>query len=127
MSCGNKTDECPKCRKYIRRAVFAYHYENNCANLDDADTPTPRSRNSSAHHNSNRPAVGEDNDNYRPKVSEKSNYLFYFHISGMFLSFKGSSPDTIKCQFCNHLFTPVDHKIHQVHIIPPRMTFMLNL
>ncbi len=88
MSCGNKTDECPKCRKYIRRAVFAYHYENNCANLDDADTPTPRSRNSSAHHNSNRPAVGEDNDNYRPKVSEKSNYLFYFHILWMFYSSK---------------------------------------
>ena len=34
MMCGNKTDECPNCGKFVRRAVFAYHYENNCANLD---------------------------------------------------------------------------------------------
>jgi hypothetical protein len=34
MMCGNKTDKCPNCRKYICRAIFAYHYENNCANLD---------------------------------------------------------------------------------------------
>ncbi len=33
MICGNKTDQCPNCRKYIRRAIFAYHYENNCANF----------------------------------------------------------------------------------------------
>ncbi len=37
MTCGNKTDQCPNCRKYIRRAIFAYHYENNCANLDEFD------------------------------------------------------------------------------------------
>jgi hypothetical protein len=37
MICGNKTDQCPNCRKYIRRAIFAYHYENNCANLEDFD------------------------------------------------------------------------------------------
>jgi hypothetical protein len=37
MTCGNKTDQCPNCRKYIRRAIFAYHYENNCANLEDFD------------------------------------------------------------------------------------------
>lgn len=37
MLCGNKTDQCPKCGKYIRRAVFAYHYENNCANLDETE------------------------------------------------------------------------------------------
>jgi hypothetical protein len=34
MSCGNKTDQCPKCRQYVRRAIFVYHYENNCANPD---------------------------------------------------------------------------------------------
>ncbi len=33
MQCGNKTDQCPNCEKYIRRAIFAYHYENNCANI----------------------------------------------------------------------------------------------
>ncbi|CAF3266708.1 unnamed protein product [Rotaria socialis] len=34
MICGNKTDQCPKCRRFIRRAIFAYHYENDCANPD---------------------------------------------------------------------------------------------
>ncbi|CAF3799437.1 unnamed protein product [Rotaria sordida] len=34
MMCGNKTDQCPNCRQFVRRAIFAYHYENNCANPD---------------------------------------------------------------------------------------------
>jgi len=38
MICGNKTDQCPNCRKYVRRAIFAYHYENNCANPDASMT-----------------------------------------------------------------------------------------
>jgi hypothetical protein len=38
MMCGNKTDQCPNCRKYVRRAIFAYHYENNCANPDAPTT-----------------------------------------------------------------------------------------
>lgn len=37
LMCGNKTDECPKCRKYIRRAVFAYHFENECADVSMFD------------------------------------------------------------------------------------------
>jgi hypothetical protein len=43
--CGNKTDECLNCRKFIRRAIFAYHYENNCANLDESEAenrPVPQ-------------------------------------------------------------------------------------
>jgi hypothetical protein len=36
LQCGNKTDQCPNCRLFIRRAVFAYYYENNCANLDES-------------------------------------------------------------------------------------------
>jgi hypothetical protein len=47
MQCGNKTDQCPNCQKYIRRAIFAYHYENDCANLDEPDNPTPPTRISS--------------------------------------------------------------------------------
>ncbi|CAF4542701.1 unnamed protein product [Rotaria sp. Silwood1] len=35
LVCGNKTDQCPKCRKFIRRAIFAYHYENECAYIDE--------------------------------------------------------------------------------------------
>lgn len=38
MSCGNKTDQCPTCHQFIRRATFAYHYENNCAKLNEFDT-----------------------------------------------------------------------------------------
>ena len=38
MLCGNKTDLCPVCQKYIRRAIFAYHYENNCAHPNEGPT-----------------------------------------------------------------------------------------
>ncbi|CAF1432655.1 unnamed protein product, partial [Adineta steineri] len=38
MMCGNKTDPCPRCNQFIRRAIFAYHYENNCAILDEITT-----------------------------------------------------------------------------------------
>jgi hypothetical protein len=38
MMCGNKTDECPNCRKFIRRAIIAYHQENGCANPDAPTT-----------------------------------------------------------------------------------------
>jgi phage FluMu protein Com len=37
MMCGNKTDQCENCGKYIRRAVYLYHVENRCANLDETD------------------------------------------------------------------------------------------
>ncbi|CAF0881390.1 unnamed protein product [Rotaria sp. Silwood1] len=66
MLCGNKTDKCPNCRKFIRRAIFAYHYENNCANLEETDTPIPRFRDSSAHRHSsksNRPASRQNDTN----------------------------------------------------------------
>ncbi|CAF1523258.1 unnamed protein product [Rotaria magnacalcarata] len=42
LACGNKTDRCPNCKKFIRRAVFAYHYENGCANLDEIDNVRDR-------------------------------------------------------------------------------------
>jgi hypothetical protein len=38
MICGNKTDQCPNCKKYVRRALFAYHYENECADLDESES-----------------------------------------------------------------------------------------
>ncbi|CAF3767031.1 unnamed protein product, partial [Rotaria sordida] len=49
LMCGNKTDQCPHCKKFIRRAVFAYHYENNCTDLDDTDNDT--------HSHANKPVV----------------------------------------------------------------------
>jgi hypothetical protein len=44
--CGNKTDLCPTCRRFIRRAIYAYHFENNCANLDES-TGSARSNSNS--------------------------------------------------------------------------------
>lgn len=35
--CGTKTDQCPKCQRFIQRAVFAYHYENDCAQINPTD------------------------------------------------------------------------------------------
>ena len=35
MQCGNKTEQCPNCEKYIRRGILAYHDQNNCANVED--------------------------------------------------------------------------------------------
>ena len=56
MLCGNKTDQCPKCEKYIRRAVFAYHYENNCDNLDETDGDSESKPDSTSTSFSNDPA-----------------------------------------------------------------------
>ncbi len=36
--CGNKTNKCPKCSKYIRRAIYNYHLDNNCIDLSEDDT-----------------------------------------------------------------------------------------
>jgi len=56
MQCGNKTEQCPNCGKYIRRAIFTYHYENNCSNLDESKDEM------------NRPAVENNNISVPPKV-----------------------------------------------------------
>ncbi|CAF3597389.1 unnamed protein product [Rotaria socialis] len=48
--CGNKTDQCPVCQKFVRRAVFTYHVYNNCIDLDEDYTsskPSTREKNSS--------------------------------------------------------------------------------
>jgi len=37
VQCGSKTDQCPNCQLFIQRAVFAYHYENNCADINDIE------------------------------------------------------------------------------------------
>ncbi|CAF0994158.1 unnamed protein product [Rotaria sp. Silwood1] len=36
--CGNKTNKCPICRKYVRRAIYTFHVDNNCVDLDEDDT-----------------------------------------------------------------------------------------
>lgn len=37
-TCGNKTDQCPLCQRYIRRAVFHYHVSNDCVDIDEEYT-----------------------------------------------------------------------------------------
>jgi hypothetical protein len=80
MMCGNKTDQCPNCHKFIRRAIFAYHYENNCGNMDEPDAPTPPSRILSAH----RPS----SDYKAHKVYFSTSFTlkrFYFHNKSIIL------------------------------------------
>ena len=33
-TCANKTDKCPRCNQYIRRAILNYHVNHNCVNVD---------------------------------------------------------------------------------------------
>ena len=42
--CGTKTDQCPECYKYIQRSYFAYHYENNCADINELEASRDMSR-----------------------------------------------------------------------------------
>ncbi len=32
--CASKTNQCPVCRKYIVRSIFAYHTDHNCTDPD---------------------------------------------------------------------------------------------
>ena len=46
LRCGNKTEQCPNCHKFIRRAIFAYHYENQCSDIPEEE-PTQKKSDSS--------------------------------------------------------------------------------
>ena len=67
MLCGNKTDSCPNCHQFIRRAIFAYHYENNCANLEEEKTTNQQSISSSNHRFSSK--IINDQENNPPDNS----------------------------------------------------------
>ena len=68
LMCGNKTDQCPICRQFVRRAIFAYHYENECANPDEPTShpdeqpisvdsqENPQNKNASNHRKQRAPA-----------------------------------------------------------------------
>lgn len=34
LECANKTNKCPNCKKFIRRAFYLYHVENSCIDID---------------------------------------------------------------------------------------------
>ncbi|CAF3995221.1 unnamed protein product [Rotaria sordida] len=121
MLCGNKTDQCPNCRKFIRRAIFAYHYENNCANLEETDTPIPQSRNSSAHRRSSKSnrSVSQQNDVNDHNQEDDSSYISsncrskpLDEVSSS-ASNKRSTSDTIISKSSNNQYLSNDHKVHQ--------------
>ncbi|CAF1589920.1 unnamed protein product [Adineta ricciae] len=108
--CGNKTDQCPKCHKFITRATFAYHYENKCATLDDIDELRSRSdrRNSLTHEKlkkcnfcdfhcavtdftAHQEKCIQNPDNLKKKIEQKS------------LQAKSLTCTDIPCEFCNKL------------------------
>ncbi|CAF0892990.1 unnamed protein product [Rotaria sordida] len=43
--CGTKTNKCPTCQKYVRRAIYIFHVDNNCIDLDEDDTSSSNSSN----------------------------------------------------------------------------------
>jgi GTPase Era involved in 16S rRNA processing len=44
MQCGTKTEQCPRCKKYIQRSIFVYHKDNNCADLNLYDESSNQRR-----------------------------------------------------------------------------------
>jgi endogenous inhibitor of DNA gyrase (YacG/DUF329 family) len=87
MICGNKTEQCPTCRKYVRRAIFAYHYENNCANLDALttdDQPAPHSG------------------------------KFYDFLLLIYTCLVGGALITITCPDCKQNYNKTDRETHKV-------------
>ena len=67
-TCGNKTEQCPNCEKYIRRAIFAYHYENNCAQLEDDDSTAKPATTPKANQNVRYPDLTTIDSNYYNRV-----------------------------------------------------------
>ncbi|CAF1239750.1 unnamed protein product, partial [Rotaria sordida] len=120
LMCGNKTDQCPHCKKFIRRAVFAYHYENNCTDLDDTDNDTHSHANkpvvSPTFHPNNsllsstRSAAGQEKKitimtvNLRTP-SDRETTTFQRSNSGI--------RTTVLCQFCNCECDPADLEAHR--------------
>lgn len=95
LQCGNKTEQCPNCKKYIRRAIFAYHYENKCENfLESMKQPNANPK--------------------KPILSKFSfNIRFLFVISSCPGSQK-SELEIVTCIFCNEECEIHDRIIHEV-------------
>ena len=41
LLCGNKTEQCPRCQRFVRRAIFAYHCDNRCTDPGEIESPQP--------------------------------------------------------------------------------------
>jgi hypothetical protein len=90
MMCGNKTDQCPNCRKYVRRAIFAYHYENGCANPDDPTT---------------------DGGTYQ---TAQHSGKFCDSLLLILNCLVERARVTIKCEYCKQNYEQTDRKTHRV-------------
>ena len=144
MLCGNKTDECPNCKKYIRRAVFVYHYENNCTNLDESETDTHSSSRqtntistfqpNNASRSSSGLTTGNTNNistvTIQPRTSsqihgtagQRSNsgrlYRYSLKLQIFFCEdFCESKRITIQCEYCYQQCEIGEREIHQVSVI----------
>jgi phage FluMu protein Com len=86
VHCGTKTDQCPQCNKFIQRAFFAYHYENNCANVNEIEG-------------------SKETNNSHPTSSSRNGQ-----------SYSWNKAVSIPCQFCQEICTGEKIYSHQVNI-----------
>ncbi|CAF4006917.1 unnamed protein product [Rotaria sp. Silwood1] len=118
LSCGNKTDECPHCRQFIRRSHFTYHYENNCASIDDIETPPTRPKNRLIQQhgptNSNKPILRIDipNDSNSDQNS-LTNSSRGNGRSPLLISNSNNALIAIECEYCHHRCVKSDYKTHR--------------
>ncbi len=101
--CGNKTEYCPDCGQYIRRAILSYHLENNCLILNETDN-----------------SLEEDNDS----LSSCSQHSIQTNLSNVTNQEDTSLPSgslkqqrkpaIVICEYCRNEFSQkayIDHKV----------------
>jgi hypothetical protein len=88
--CGEKKKQCSICRKFVQRAIFAYHTENNCANLDESAT------------------------NNRPYRSPQDHSKFSRFVSLVFNCLLGRALEIMKCEHCKQNYERLDSISHEV-------------
>ncbi len=101
--CGNKTEYCPDCGQYIRRAILSYHLENNCLVLNETDDSLDGdndSLSSCSQHSlqTNLSNVTNQEDKSLPSGSLKQQ----------------RKPAIVKCEYCCNEFSQkayIDHKV----------------
>ncbi|CAF1119254.1 unnamed protein product [Rotaria sordida] len=119
LACGNKTDQCPRCRQFIRRSHFTYHYENNCASIDEIETPPTRPKTRLAQQyaptNSNKPISRVDipSNDYPENYSDQNSPRGGNRRSPLITSNQINVPMTIECEYCHNRCVRSDYKTHR--------------
>ncbi len=105
--CGNKTDPCPVCHRFIRRAIFAYHFENKCAKLDESnDYDKPKSNSSDA---------------------RQTSKMIIYLSSILKNSFFQETSQIIRCEFCRKDCYQEDYDQHKVReFVDREIQLLLN-